>query len=539
MRSLRLLCAAGAIALLASGCTSGTRGNNGDTVVVAQQWEPMSLNPMLENGTSSTEWGLLLFQYLVKFDDTGQMIGDAATQVPSLTNGGISPDGRTVTYHLRKNLRFADGVPLTARDCVWSIGAVLNPDNNAQSRYGYDRVVSAQAPDPYTLVLHLKEPFGPLMTLVLAPQGFPILPEHVLSRYHDINHVDFNQHPIGSGPYVVTQWNRGDRVEMRPNPYYYRGAPKIPHLIVRFVPDTNTAINLLHTREADGFFDNQDRETYPELRQIPGIVTTATPMNAVGAIIFNTQDPLTSDARVRHALAEAMNVPAMVEKTYRGAEPPSGAGRGLFIWAYSPADYPDIPYDPKHAAQLLDQAGWKMGTDGVRHKDGRTLDLLFIIQAQTPGDQIIGNFVADAERQVGVRVTLKQFNITQFVAPSNLGGPVYGGKFQMALYPFVNGDDPDTTDQFACDRVPPKGYNKSRICEPAIDALLEQGRSTFDIPRRKVVYAQLQRVLYAQLPIALIYQRRQINSFSARIKNQTTSLSGAFWNAGAWTLAAP
>ena len=175
----------------------------------------------------------------------------------------------------------------------------------------------------------------------------------------------------------------------------------------------------------------------------------------------------------------------------------------------------------------------------MRHKDGRTLDLLFIIQAQTPGDQIIGNFVADAERQVGVRVTLKQFNITQFVAPSNLGGPVYGGKFQMALYPFVNGDDPDTTDQFACDRVPPKGYNKSRICEPAIDALLEQGRSTFDIPRRKVVYAQLQRVLYAQLPIALIYQRRQINSFSSRIKNQTTSLSGAFWNAGAWTLAAP
>ena len=361
----------------------------------------------------------------------------------------------------------------------------------------------------------------------------------MLARYHDINHVDFNERPIGSGPFVVTQWNRGDRVEMRPNPYYYRGAPKIPHLIVRFVPDTNTAINLLHTREADGFFDNQDRETYPELRQIPGIVTTATPMNAVGAIIFNTQDPLTSDARVRHALAEAMNVPAMVEKTYRGAEPPTGAGRGLFIWAYSPADYPDIPYDPKHAAQLLDEAGWKMGADGVRRKDGRTLDLLFIIQAQTPGDQIIGNFVADAERQVGIRVTLKQFNITQFVAPSNLGGPVYGGKFQMALYPFVNGDDPDTTDQFACDRVPPKGYNKSRICEPEHRRAARAGAIDVRHPAPQGGLRAVAAGPVRGVPIALIYQRRQINSFSSRIQNQTTSLSGAFWNVGAWTLGKP
>ncbi len=536
MKALRIA-AALAIALGAAGCTTGGRGGNGDTVVVAQQWEPMSLDPFLENGTSSTEWGLLLFQYMVKFDDRGQLVGDAATAVPSLQNGGISADGRTITYHLRKNLKFADGVPLTARDCVWSISAILNPNNNVQSRYGYDRIALAQAPDPYTLVLHLKEPFGPLLTLVLAPQGFPILPQHLLARYPNLNHVDFNEHPIGSGPYVATQWSRGDRVEMRPNPYYFAGVPKIQHLTVRFVPDTNTAINLLHTREADGLFDNQDRETYPQLRAMEGIVTTATPMNAVGAIIFNTQDPITGDPRVRHALAEAMNVPAMVQKTYRGAEPSTDAGRGLFIWAFSPVDYPDIPFDLKHAAQLLDEAGWKMGADGVRQKDGKTLDLLFIIQAQTPGDQIIGSFVADAERQIGVRVTLKQFNVTQFVAPANLGGPVYGGKFQMALYPFVNGDDPDTTDQFQCDRIPPRGYNKSRICEALIDRLLEEGRSTFDVARRKAVYAQLQRELYRELPIALIYQRRQINSFSKRIENQTTSLSGAFWNAGAWTLA--
>src|SRR5580698_4641859 len=92
-------------------------------LVIAQQHEPQSLNPALENGTSSMELGLLIFQYLVKFDDGGRMIGDAAIEPPTLRNGGISRDGLTITYHLRPGLRFADGKPLTAADCVWSIQA--------------------------------------------------------------------------------------------------------------------------------------------------------------------------------------------------------------------------------------------------------------------------------------------------------------------------------------------------------------------------------------------------------------------------------
>ncbi len=262
----------------------------------------------------------------------------------------------------------------------------------------------------------------------------------------------------------------------------------------------------------------------------------STPFNAVGAIIFNTRDPLTSDARVRHALAEVIDIPAMIAKAYRGALTSKAAGRGLFIWAYSPAAYPDIPTDPQQAARLLDSAGWKLGADGIRRRDGRPLELLFIIQAQTPGDQIIGSFVAEAARKIGVTVTLKQYNITQFVAPANLGGPVYGGKFQMALYPFVNGDDPDVTDQFACRNVPPNGYNKSRICDPQIDALLRAGRETYDIGKRKAIYMALERRLYAELPIALINQRREVDAFTQRLQGQTTSLSGAFWNVAHWRL---
>ena len=130
---MKLRIVAGAAAFIASAVLAacspvsrpgGAGGGAADTLVVAQQREPASLNPALENGTSSTEWGELLFQYLVKYDDRGQLVGDAATEVPSPQNGGISRDGLTVTYHLRPGLKFADGAPLTANDCVYSISSI-------------------------------------------------------------------------------------------------------------------------------------------------------------------------------------------------------------------------------------------------------------------------------------------------------------------------------------------------------------------------------------------------------------------------------
>jgi peptide/nickel transport system substrate-binding protein len=523
--------------LAATACASTGSHPSGSALTLAQQREPMSLNPALENGTSSMEWGLLLFNYLVKFDDRGRLVGDLATVVPTLSNGGISRDGRTVTYHLRRGVRFADGAPLTARDCAWSIDAINDPRNNVQSRFGYDRIVRAEARDDATLVLHLKSPFAPLLTVVEAPQGFPVLPRHILAPYPDFNRIAFNGQPVGAGPYVVTRWLRGDRVEMRANPYYWRGKPKIDRLTIRFIPDPQSGINLLRTHDLGGYFDEQDPANYPILQRLTGYRVSSTPINGVGALIFNTADPITGDTRVRHALATAIDIPRLIASTYRGALTSVGAGRGLFGWAYDPAAYPDIPYDPAAARRLLDAAGWHAGPDGWRTRDGHTLDLLLVIQAGTPGDAIIGNTIAEEERAVGARVTLKAFNVTQFVAPVDEGGPVYGGKFQMALYPFINGDDPDTTDQFACANVPPHGYNKSRICDPRIDALLRAAQLTFDQAARAALYRRLQVVLAEQLPIALLYQRRQINTFTTRLQGQTTSLSGAFWNAGAWSLA--
>ncbi len=510
-----------------------------DSLSIAQQWSPRSLNPALENGTSSTEWSMLVFSYLVKFDDSGTLIPDLATEVPTTKNGGISADGKTIVYHIRKGVRFADGTPLTAADCAWSIEAINNPRNLVQSRFAYDDVARAEARDPATLVLHLKRPFPPVIVVVGAPQGFPILPKHVLAKDPDFNHAPFNRAPFGSGPYKVERWLPGDRVELTANPYYWRGAPGVAALTVRFVSNPQTAMNMLRTHEVQGYFDEQDYANYPLLKQIPGYRVTSTQQNAVGALIFNTTDAITGDARVRRALAEAVDISSAIRKVYRGALQTHDAGAGLFLWAFDPKAYPDVPYDPAAARQLLSDAGWQPGADGVRRKNGKPLDVLLILQAATPGDASLANLIVQYERAVGARVTLKEFNITQFVAPANENGPVYGGKFQMALYSFENGDDPDTTDQFACANVPPGGYNKSRFCDAKADALLARGLSTYDRNERKVIYSQLERELFERMPIALLYRRAQVNTFPDRLEGQTTSLSGAFWNVAAWRWCAP
>jgi peptide/nickel transport system substrate-binding protein len=437
-------------------------------------------------------------------------------------NGGISADGKTITYHLRKDVRFSDGTPLTAEDARWSIDAINNPANNVQSRYGYDRIAKAEAPNPTTLVLHLKEPFAPLLTLVEAPQGFPIFPEHVLGKYPDFNHVAFDSKPIGSGPYVVDSWKRGDRVVMHANPYYVGGKPPIEHVTIRFVPDAAAAANMLQAHEAGLYFNAQDYSQYPLLQSIQGYHVYSTPVAGVGAIIFNTQSAPIRDPRVRRALAQAIDIPAVVRKAYRGAVDAASPGTGLFFWAYDKKAYPDLRYDPAAAKRVL---------------AGRNLNLQLVIQAGTPGDAIVANTVVQYERAAGVNVTIKQFNISQFVAPAAEGGPVYGGKFDMALYPFVNGTDPDTTDQFACANVPPHGYNKSRLCDPQVDALLAAGRATFDPEKRKAIYSKLEARLSELLPYALIYQRREVDTADTRLQGISPSIDSLFWNAGTWSYA--
>src|SRR5438270_9110700 len=254
-RSASVLCLALFACALLFGCTRhDTPGvsQHADKLTVALAQEPVSLDPLLLEGPIAYTVSELLYSYLTNYDADGNIIPDVASQVPTPQNGSVSSDGKRVTFHLRHGVRWQDGAPLTSRDIVFTYRAIMSPNNNLPERYGYDKVVSIAAPDAYTVSITLKQPFAPIVPLFLGgDSNYPIVPEHVLGKYPSINRVEFNQSPIGAGPYKLVRWIHGERLILEANPLYYRGKPAIERLELPFIHDPGTVVNQLQTGELD------------------------------------------------------------------------------------------------------------------------------------------------------------------------------------------------------------------------------------------------------------------------------------------------
>ena len=224
-----------AIAALA-GCTHVTAAPPGarhawtvpHVLRLADVADPDSLDPLLSTMDLSYDLSSLVFSYLVIARRDGSAAGDLATTVPSRANGGVSADGRTYTYHLRKGVRWHDGVPLTSRDVAFSWQAIMNPRNNVLHREGFEEVRSIDTPDAYTVVVHLHRRYPPFVSqffTTLQEGAKPIVPAHLLAGLASINDAPFNAAPIGSGPFRFVRWDRETRFVLARNERYFKGRP--------------------------------------------------------------------------------------------------------------------------------------------------------------------------------------------------------------------------------------------------------------------------------------------------------------------------
>ena len=222
---------------IAVGCTN--RSSRSDLLIVAQWSEPVSLNPLYLQGSDAADISALGYSFLTSYDARDAIIPDAAAIVPTSENGGISRDGKRIIYHLRRDIRWQDGQPLTARDVVFTYRAIMNPSNAIQSRNGYDHIAGIWARCLYTVVVELKRPQAGFVTGFFGgDSSYPILPAHLLGVWPNLNHVSFNQLPIGSGPYRFTKWIRGERLDLTANDRYYGTKPAIRYIRMRFIPTT-------------------------------------------------------------------------------------------------------------------------------------------------------------------------------------------------------------------------------------------------------------------------------------------------------------
>jgi peptide/nickel transport system substrate-binding protein len=216
-----------------------------------------SLNPLTQETNSEVELDNFIYGWFFYVDDKGKFVPDLALEVPTYKNGGISADGRTLTYHLRRGVLWQDGSPFTARDVIFTVHAVMNPHNNVISRAGWDDIASMEAPNDFTVRLHLKQPYAPAIATFFCPyqhDGYPVLPAHLLARYQDINNVPFNSKPVGTGPFKFTEWIHGDRIVLEANPLYWRGPPKLKRVIAQIINDDNTVLIQFKTHEIDAIF---------------------------------------------------------------------------------------------------------------------------------------------------------------------------------------------------------------------------------------------------------------------------------------------
>jgi peptide/nickel transport system substrate-binding protein len=505
-----------------------------DEVRIASTSSPNTLNPILSTQQLEAQIEALIFDPLVATDPKGHDVPVLAERVPTLENGDISRDGTTIVYHLRHGVRWQDGAPFTSRDVAFSWRAIMNPNTAVTTRHGYDDVARVDTPDPYTAIFRLKRPFAPAVHTFFAHSDAPldVLPAHLLERYRDLNSVPFNANPVGTGPYKLVRWVRGDRLEFVANDAYALGKPRIPRIVLRIVPDENTVVNEMRSHDVDWFLSATPR-VYPQLHGLAGIDVRLVPFNGVDSIIFNTTKAPFSDPRLRRAVGLAIDKAQLAHEATYDTTVPATEDLPPFLWAYDPTAG-TAKRDLPAANALLDAAGWRRGPNGIRTKDGVPLELNIAFRTDSLTDRNRGVIVSAMLRDAGIDVKLKGYTTTLLYAPAAEGGILAKGAFQASFQTWYAGVDPDDSSQLLCSERAPHGYNWDLYCNPQLDAAETVALTHYDRPTRKRAYATIQHILARDAPFVYLWWPRQIEAVNDDLRDFAPNGTIEDWNAYRW-----
>lgn len=525
-----------AIALAGAGCSNGGEppGHQTDHLRIALPINPTQLNPILTQNSAESFVDGLIFNLLVAHDAHHHQIPELAAVVPTLQNGGISPDGRTVTYHLRRNVRWQDGAPFTSRDVVFTWHAIMNPHNDVVARGAFERLASMDAPDAYTVVAHLRAPFAGAVNAIFGESDAPmrVLPAHLLQNQPDLNHVAFDAAPVGTGPYRFVRWLRGDRIELEANPNYFRGAPHIARVTLQIVTEASTVAMELRSHEVDVGVEIPAIE-YRKLDSTPGITLRSVAAPIYTAIVFNTQQPMLRDVRVRRALVLGANRMAIVRNSGTGITQVAVADLSPYYWAYDPTLKP-IPYDPAAAATLLDRAGWHTGADGIRVKGSQRLSLLFAFPGSSQVMRDVAVQLQQMYRGIGVDLNLKGYDYTVYYAAAQSGGVLGTGRYDLGIRSSKFGSDPDDSSDWTCGAIPPAGTNYTRYCSREMERLQQIATTNPRRDARVAAYAQIESLLLRDAPAAFVSYQPFRYAYASNLRNFSPNGVSETWNAQQW-----
>ncbi len=509
--------------LVAAGCSDDERGQDesndpavsSGNLAVGYDEEPAILNPFVFGGesvaTSDMVAGVLEKPYEIQPD---------LTISPELAEGGpvvVSKDPLIVEYRLKDYLTFSDGEPLTSEDARFTYRTVMNPGNNVISREGWNKIEKFQTPDEQTVRMTFSEPYAAWRDLLSGPQS-AILPKHIYSG-EDFDRA-LNEEVVGSGPYVLQQWNNGRNLILEENTNYWGEAPPIKRISFRFIPNVQKLNAALKSGEVS--FINPPLRTglKKELGSYQGVRVDSAAGTAWEHVAFNTNK--IDNLKLRRAVAYGINREQLLEEILPGQVRPLDSilvpEQDPF---YTPA-WEKYDFDPERARQLVLQA----------KSEGADTTVSFT----TTPDDLRTMLQREVKRQLeNIGITVKIDNVA---SQTLFGERLPEGDFQMGEWAWLATPEPQLGALFGAESFPPDGQNYYRYENPEASLLMSRADEMLDTDKRARTIKQVQRIMADDLPVIPLYQRPVYYAYDDNLEGPKVNptLAGPFWNIGEWSL---
>ena len=542
-------------ALLVAGC--GQEEEAGESQVVIALWsapEGLFNFNLLESVYDDYSCNPV-FVSLMRYDpDNGYVL------VPELAESmEISDDNLTITFVLRDDAYFHDGEKVTTEDVKWTFEWMCHPDYTGvrgsmwefiegyKEFHGYgqvdedgnpvldaegnqvwveptaDELTGIEIVDEREIKFHLTQIDAPSLTQIAT---WAISPKHVFegTPIADLETHPAITQPIGAGPFKFVRYEEGQFTEMEAFDDFYRGRPELDRIIVKVITAEVAQAEAL-TGQADIVWVQPNAEDFAMFEE-GGLNIHAMPANAYQYMGMKLDHPILGDKNVRHAITYALDRGAMVENLFDGMALQQVSHMSSVSWAYDPEIKP-LPFDPDKAAELLDEAGWVLGDDGVRYKDGKPLELTLSYPTGNPTRMRNAEIIQQLLSDVGIKINL---DIKEF---ATLTPQVYDEQaFDLYLMGWSLALEPDPSGIW----LSTDAWNAVGFNHPDNDRLIYAGRSTLNQEDRYGIYQEWQNLLVEEAPYVWFYAEKEAWVSNPRVKNFRPDSFGLYWDVWRWSV---
>ena len=500
----------------------------GGTVVTAWTTEPGSVNEFITPATQVTaEVAQRLFLRLL--EEQPDFAEHPPTFAPLLAKSyEWSGDHKTLTLHLREDVVWSDGVPLTAEDVRWTWQAQVHPDVVWDNEHMKREIRDVEVVGPHTVRFHFNRVYA--KQLLDVNEG-GILPKHVwgqipFSKWRESSDW-FKEHLVVSGPFTIASWAPQQEIVLVRNPRYFRkDRPYLDRFVMRITPDTGSAITQVLNGEVD-FIAQVPPSEAPRIKSDPDLELITYWSNLWVAAFWNNSRPPFDDPEVRRALTLAIDRQAIVD-TILGEYGRIGTTPIITaVWAHDPKIQP-WPYDPAEARRILAAKGWKDADgDGVLERNGKPFAFELTSNAgnQPRNDAVV--MIQEQLKKVGVQATPRVMEFNTLVEETN------SGRFDATVTGFTLDTSLDLTGNFHSESIA-DGSNIMRYSNPEVDRLLEQIASQPDPERARPLLHRLQEILHRDQPVTFLWESQRLSPINKRVRDAKPNVLRSLFNLEDW-----